>query len=200
MDPTGLGLAGTTGALLFLGIAIGFVLAVVVVLKVAAEKVEFRARMEGALLWVPGWGPAFLAFAVMRFAVALKMCAEAGLRMEKTLHYCFRATANTAFQSGEARAVAVVKRGGELYEALKASGAPFPAEFQEMILTGEETGNVSEVMDRVAARMQEDAERKLKMAAQFTGYAIYGLVALMIVFFIFRIAGMYFAVLNAAGG
>jgi type II secretory pathway component PulF len=200
MDPTGLGLTGTTGAMLFLGIALGFVLAVVVVLKVAAEKVEFRARMEGALLWVPGWGPAVLAFAVMRFAVALKMCAEAGLRMEKTLHYCFRATANTAFQAGESRAVAVVKRGGELHEALKASGAPFPAEFKEMILTGEETGNVSEVMDRVAARMQEDAERKLKLAAQFTGYAIYGLVALMIIFFIFRIAGMYFAVLNAAGG
>lgn len=200
MDPTGLGLTGTTGALIFLGAALGFVAAVVVVLKVAAEKVEFRARMEGMLLWVPGWGPAFLAFAVMRFAVALKMCAEAGLRMEKTLHYCFRATANTAFTAGEARAVAVVKRGGELYEALKASGAPFPAEFQEMILTGEETGNVSEVMDRVAARMQEDAERKLKLAAQFTGYAIYGLVAMMIIYFIFRIASIYLGPLNAAGG
>jgi type IV pilus assembly protein PilC len=200
MDPTGLGLTGTTGALVFLGIALGFSLAVVAALKVAAEKVEFRARMEGALLWVPGWGPAFLAFAVMRFAVALKMCAEAGLRVEKTLHYCFRASANAAFMAGEARAVAVVKRGGELHAALKASGAPFPAEFQEMILTGEETGNVSEVMDRVAARMQEEAERKLKLAAQFTGYAIYGLVALMIVFFIFRIASLYIGMINAAAG
>jgi type II secretory pathway component PulF len=200
MDPTGLGLSGTTGAVAFLAVAFGFVAAVVVVMKLAAEKVQFRARLEGALLWVPGWGPALLAFAVMRFAVALKMCAEAGLRMEKTLHYCFRATANTAFQAGEARAVAVVKRGGELHAALEASGAPFPSEFREMILTGEETGNVSEVMDRVAARMQEDAERKMKLAAQFTGYAIYGLVALMIIYFIFRIAGSYIGMINAAAG
>ena len=137
------------------------------------------------LLWVPGWGPAFLAFAVLRFAVALRMCAEAGLRAEQTLHYCFRATANTAFLAGEAKAVAVVKRGGEMTDALKASGAPFPPEFREMILTGEETGNTSEVMERLAVRLREEAERKLKVAAQFTGYAIYGLVGLMIIFFIF---------------
>ena len=124
----------------------------------------------------------------MRFAVALRMCAEAGLRAEKTLHYCFRATCNSAFMRGEERAVEVVKRGGDLHEALDASGAPFPAEFREMVLTGEETGNMSEVMERLANSYREEAERKLKLAAQFTSYAIYGLVALMIIFSIFRIA------------
>ncbi len=199
MDPTGFGLTGTAGTLTFLGTAMAFVAVVVVVLKVSAENVKFRAKMEGALIRVPGWGPAFLAFAVMRFAVALRMCAEAGLRAEKTLHYCFRATANSAFQAGEARAVEVVKRGGELTEALQASGAPFPPEFRESLLMGEETGNTSEVMERLVVRLREDAERKLKLAAQFTGYAIYGAVALMIIFFIFRIAGAYMGALGAAG-
>ena len=198
MDPTGFGLTGTAGALTFLGCAAAFVITIIVILKVSAENVRFRARMEGMLLWVPGWGPAFLAFAVLRFAVALRMCAEAGLRAELTLHYCFRATANAAFQRGEARAVEVVKRGGELTDALQASGAPFPPEFRDMLEMGEETGNTSEVMERLAARLREDAERKMKLAAQFTGYAIYGLVALMIIFFIFRIAGMYIGAINAA--
>jgi type IV pilus assembly protein PilC len=200
MDPTGLGLTGAAGALTFLGCAAAFVGVIVVVLKVSAESIRFRARMEGMLLWVPGWGPALLAFAVMRFAVALRMCAEAGLRAELTLHYCFRATANAAFQQGEARAVEVVKRGGELYDALAASGAPFPPEFRDTLLMAEETGNTSEVMERLAVRLREDAERKLKIAAQFTGYAIQGLVALMIIFFIFRIAGMYIGALNGAAG
>jgi type IV pilus assembly protein PilC len=199
MDPTGFGLTGTRGALLFLGTAMAFVAAVVVVLKVSAENIRFRARMEGMLLWVPAWGPAFLAFAVMRFAVALRMCVEAGLRAEETMHYCFRATANSAFQRGEARAVEVVKRGGEMLQALQASGAPFPVEFRETLLVGEETGNTSEAMERLAVRMREDAERKLKTAAQFTGYAIYGLVALMIIFFIFRIVTVaYIDPLNSA--
>ncbi len=200
MDPTGLGLTGTAGALTFLGTAALFVVLVILVLKVSANNVRFRARMEGALLWVPGWGAAFLAFAVMRFAVALRMCTEAGLRAEKTLHYCFRATANAAFMRGEERAVEVAKRGGELYEAIKVSGAPFPPEFRETLLTGEETGNMSEVMERLANHLREDAERKLKIAAQFTSYAIYGMVALMIIFFIFRIASVYIGMVKQAAG
>lgn len=199
MDPTGLGLTGTAGALTFLGVAFAFVAVVVVVLKAAANSVRFRAKLEGGLLWVPAWGPAFLAFAVMRFAVALQMCVEAALRAEKTLHYSFRATANTRFWSCEGRAVAAIKRGGDLNDALAESGAPFPAEFREALLVGEETGNTSEVMERLANHMREDAERKLRLAAQFTSYAIYAMVAIMIIFFIFRIAMTYIGALNAAG-
>jgi type IV pilus assembly protein PilC len=55
-------------------------------------------------------------------------------------------------------------------------------------------------MERLAVRLQEDAERKMKLAAQFTGYAIYGLVALMIIFFIFRIASAYLGAVGAAAG
>jgi type IV pilus assembly protein PilC len=199
MDPLGFGLTGTAGAITFLAVAFGFVAVVVVVLKMSAESVSLRSKLEGGLLIVPGWGPAFLAFALMRFAVALRMCAEAGLRAEQTLHYCFRATSNSAFMRGEPHALDAIKRGGELTDALEASGAPFPPEFREMLMMGEETGNTSEVMERLAVRLQEDAERKLKLAAQFTGYAIYGAVALMIIFFIFRIAGAYIGALGAAG-
>jgi type II secretory pathway component PulF len=200
MDPTGLGLTGTAGALTFLGAAAALVFAVLLVLKVSADNVRFRAKLEGMLLWVPGWGPALLTFAVLRFAVALRMCTEAGLRAEKTLHYSFRATANAAFMAGEDRAVAALKRGGNLSEALAESGAPFPAEFRETLLVGEETGNMSEVMERLANNYREEAERRLKLAAQFTSYAIYGLVALMIIFFIFRIASLYIGAVNNAAG
>ncbi len=197
IDPIGFGLTGTAGALTFLMCGAAFAGGILLVLKFATENVRFRARLEGMFLNVPGWGPALLAFAVLRFAVALRMCAEAGLRAETTLHYCFRATCNSRFQSGEARAIEVVKRGGELLEAIDASRAPFPVEFRETLRVGEETGNTSETMERLANRYREDAERKMKIAAQFTGYAIYAMVALMIIFFIFRIAGVY---LTALGG
>ncbi|WP_162669172.1 type II secretion system F family protein [Gemmata massiliana] len=198
MDPTGMGLTGTQGALTFLLCGAALAGGVIFVMKMAADNVRFRAKLEGTFLNVPGWGPALLAFAVLRFAVALRMCAEAGLRAETTLHYCFRATCNSRFQSGEARAVEVAKHGGELVEALDESRAPFPREFRETLVTGEETGNMSEVMERLADRYREDAERKMKTAAQVTGYAIYAMVSLMIIFFIFRIASVYLGALNGA--
>jgi type II secretory pathway component PulF len=199
-DPTGLGLTGTTGALIFLTVGLGFFGAIVFGVSYAQNNVKWRAKMEAKLLIVPVWGPAMLAFALQRFAVALRMCAEAGLRAEKTMQYCFRATCNAAFTRGEAWAVATVKKGREISEALTASGAPFPDEFREMILMGEETGNMSEVMERLARKYREEAERKLKAAAQFTGYCVYAMVGIAIIIAIFKIASIYLGALDSAGG
>jgi type IV pilus assembly protein PilC len=199
-DPTGLGFTGTTGALLFIGIAFGFVGAILVAVKYAANNVKWRAKMEGMLLVVPSWGPAMLSFALQRFAVALRMCIEAGLPAERTVGFSFRATSNSAFTKGEDRAVEVVKRGGEIGDALDASGAPFPDEFRDMIRMGDETGNMPEVMERLAKRYREEAERRLRSAAQLTSWCIYGLVAIMIIIAIFKIASIYMGALGNAGG
>jgi len=197
-DPTGLGFTGTTGAILFMGIGFGFLGAIIFGVNLARNNVKWRAKLEGKLLMVPVWGPAMLSFALQRFAVALRMCSEAGLRAEKTLQYCFRATCNSSFLSGEERAVAVVKKGREIGQALEASGAPFPDEFREMILMGEETGNMSEVMERLSLKYREEAERRLKTAAEMTGYCVYGMVAIAIIIAIFKIASIYLGALDDA--
>src|SRR4029078_11077968 len=98
-DPTGLGFTGTAGALTFMFIAFGTVGAVLLFIKSCASNVKWRAKMEGMLMAMPGWGQALLALALQRFCVALRMCVEAGLRAEKTIPYSFRATSNSAFYS-----------------------------------------------------------------------------------------------------
>ena len=199
-DPTGLGFTGTGGAIMFMVIAFGLVGGLLFAMKLSANNVKWRAKMEGMMMVLPGWGPALLALAIQRFCVALRMCVEAGLRAEKTIHYCFRATSNSSFASREDRALEVVKRGGEIGEALVASGAPFPEEFRESVIMGDETGNMSEIMERLAQRYREEAERRLRSAAQYTSWAIYGLVALMIIIAIFKIASIYLGMLGGAAG
>jgi type IV pilus assembly protein PilC len=198
VDPLGLGLTGTAGAITFLVVSFGIVGAILLGLKLASNSVRWRAKLEGMLMILPGWGPALLTFALQRFCVALRMCSEAGLRAEKTLYYCFRATSNSAFTSCADRAIEVVKRGDEISEALLTCRAPFPDEFREMIVMGEETGNMSEVMERLSERYREESERRLKSAAQMTSYCIYGLVALLIIIAIFKIASIYIGAIGAA--
>jgi len=188
MDPLGLGLTGTSGAILFLVIAFGFVGALLFFFKLSANNVQWRARIEGSLLWVPAWGPAFLSFAMHRFCIALRMTHEAAMRAEKVLHYSFRATGNSAFLRGEERAIAVAKKGAEINEAIAASGAPFPEEFLHTVEVAEASGEMSEVMERVAKNHLQEAQRQLKMAAQITSWAIYGLVATLMIIAIFSIA------------
>ena len=188
MDPTGLGITGVWGALLFMIVPFGIVGGILLMFKLSADSVQLRAKMEGAMLWLPAWGPALLNFALHRFCIALRMTTEAAMRGEKVMHYSFRATANNAFMRGEDRAVEVAKKGGEVHEALEASGAPFPEEFRHMVVVAEESGEMSEVMERLAKNYHEEGSRRLKTAAQYTGWALYGLVAIIIIFFIFSIA------------
>ena len=188
LDPLGIGLTGTWGALIFIAVPFGLAGGLLLLLKYSANNVQLRARMEGAILWVPAWGPALLNFAMHRFCIALRMTTEAAMRAEMVMHYSFRATANAAFMRGEERAVAVAKKGAEVHEALVASGAPFPSDFKDMVVVAEEAGEMSEVMERLAKNYHEEGSRRLKEAAQYTGWAIGGLVALLIIFAIFRIA------------
>jgi type IV pilus assembly protein PilC len=197
-DPTGLGFTGAKGAITFMAIAFGFVGGIIFLVSVAKNNTRWREWLEGIMLIVPVWGPALRVFAIQRFAVALRMCTEAGLRPNKTLHYSFRATANAMFTRGEAAAVEVVKRGGEITKALMASGAPFTIEFREMVQMGEETGNLTEVMERVARNLREEGERRLRTAAQMTGWAIYLLVAIMIIIAIFKLASIYLGAIDGA--
>jgi type IV pilus assembly protein PilC len=192
------GLSGTGGAVTFLLLGFGFLGGLLFLMKLSADSVSLRSRMEGMCLILPAWGPALLMFALHRFCVALRMTTEAGLRAERVLQYSFRATANSAFQRRADAAIAVVKRGGEIHEALEASGAPFPDDFRDAILVAEESGQMSEVTERLADNYREEAERRLRQAAQFTSYAVYGLVGMMIVIAIFSIASIYLGMLGAA--
>ena len=164
-DPTGLGLTGTAGALTFMFTAFGIVGGILFALKLTANNVKWRARMEGILMALPGWGGASWPWRC-RLLRGAPHVHRGRSRAEKTVHYCFRATSNSAFASREDRAIAIVKKGRELTEALLASGTPFPEEFRESVMVGEETGNLAEVMERLANRYREEAERRLKSTAQ----------------------------------
>ena len=195
-DVLGLGLTGTTGAVLFLAVMAAIGVGCVLLYRQVANNVAQRAKIEAFALMVPGWGPAVLAFALHRFAVALRITHEAGLPAERVVGFALRATANAAFTTREPAIVAKVKRGGEITPALAQSGAPFPEEFVASLGLAEETGQITEVLERVAESSREDGIRKLKLATQLTGYAIYALVGLMIVIAIFRIASIYLAMLG----
>ena len=187
MDPLGLGLTGTGGALTFLVVAFGTVGGLVLAVRAVLNSLKWKSRLEGMMLIVPAWGGALKCFAIHRFLIALRMTHEAGLRAEKALHYGFRATANSVFMNGEDRAVAVVKKGGAIYDALEASGAPFPDEVRDSILGAEEAGMMTEVCERLAENYREDGSRKLKEAAQCTSWGLYALGAMFIIIAIFTI-------------
>jgi type IV pilus assembly protein PilC len=196
--PVGMGLTGAKGAIAFLlGVAtfLGIIYGTYLLITRGLKK---RAAFESFLLRLPAIGPCVEAFAMGRFCIALRMTLETGMSTPEALQQSLRATGNAAFTSAEDRVMAVVKSGGEIHEALRTCSA-FPEEFIEIIAVAEVSGQIPEVMIRQGEYYREEASRRLKTLTKVASFAVWALVAVMMIIAIFRIASIYLNAANAAG-
>jgi type II secretory pathway component PulF len=188
-DPLGLGLLGPGGAMAVLAVGVLTAVAAVVGFLIVRENEGLRGKLEAVALAVPGVGACFRAFALHRFSTALFMTGEAGLRMDKGLRLAFRATANEAYLGRAESAVAAVKAGETVHEALEPGrGRLFPDEFLDSVQVGETTGRLPEVMHQQAGVYREESARKMKVLTGLLAGLVYLGVGLMVVGMIFRIA------------
>jgi hypothetical protein len=69
-----------------------------------------------------------------------------------------------------------------------------------MIAVGEATGTTSEVLDRLAGQLDDEAREGFEAAARGAGFLVWAAVAGLIIVIVFRIFSSYLgAIQNAAG-
>jgi type IV pilus assembly protein PilC len=194
-DPLGLGLLGTEGALIFLGIVFGTLGAGAAVFVIARRKIK-GGQVDSFLLGLPAIGPCMRALALARFCLAYSLTSEAGMVVHRALRLSMRATGNTAFVAGSGKAEEAVRAGEEVTRALACTHL-FPEEFLHIVAVGEESGQIPESLRKQAEHYDEEAGRRLATLASLTSWATWLLVAIVIILAIFRIAMSY---INAIGG
>ena len=87
--------------------------------------------------------------------------------------------------------------GDSLTVALADTGL-FPEDFIEMVHVGETSGTVPEQLQRLSPRFREQAERSLRVLCNAIAWAVWGVVATFIVFFVFRFFMWYVDQINSA--
>jgi type IV pilus assembly protein PilC len=190
IDPLGLGLTGPRGAMIILGSAAGLATFIVTGYIVASRVLRQKSILDGILLRVPALGPSLRALAMTRFCLALKLTTETGMSITEALKLSLRATGNGAFEGMTKLIVSEVGRGTELSQALAYSRL-FPIEFLNIMEVAEESGQVTEVMRRQADYYDEEAGRRLAALASTTAYCVWGAIAALMTWTIFRIFMMY---------
>ncbi|MFO0847448.1 MAG: type II secretion system F family protein [Gemmataceae bacterium] len=188
-DPLGLGLASTSGAFAFLLVMTLFTVAMVWGFYICRENEGLRSKAEAFVLKIPVLGTCFRTFALQRFALAMYMTFEAGLRADKALLLAFRATANDAYRNSAERVAKQVRGGSDVHSSLAGCGRHlFPDDFLDAVQVGEVSGQLTEVMRKQSDRYRDEATRQLKTLTSFAGGAVYALVGLMLVVLIFKMA------------
>ena len=195
-DPLGLGLVGPTGALIWLFLSCGSVATLVFIVRTVVTSDDLRSQAEAHALTFPGLRGCVQALALSRFATAYAMTTHAGMRADKGISFALRAAANRAYSRFAPDAGKQLRAGRKVAETLGAAPPGlFPDNFLDTVETGETTGRIAEVMEREASHYQQEAARRTKILAGLAGVAVYGMVALLVIVLIFRIAmsigGMY---------
>lgn len=185
LDPLGIGLTGTGGAVIFLTLAFGSI-AGLVAIYVMAGRLRGRAALDRFLLRLPAVGPCLYAMALSRFCLALRVTFETSLPVADALRLALRATDNGAFRDEIDAVRKGVRAGKGVADTLSRTGL-FDAEFQTVLYTAEEAGSMPEVMRRQAKYYEELASHRLTLLMRAAGFAIWACVAILIVIAIYRI-------------
>src|SRR5207249_2656896 len=148
-----------------------------------------------AMLMVPFIGPCLSAFALGRLALALRLTLDSELDIARAARLSLEATGNQAFTVEADRVVKTVKGGDKLAVAF-APLRVLPDEFKNVIIIGEENGNLPEVLERHAQELGEEAGRRLTALTKALGFLLWVMYAGFMIFLIFSIANIYLGMIG----
>jgi type II secretory pathway component PulF len=186
IDPLGLGLVGTRGAITFLAVTVGTALGLVLFFRLLQWLLRGTAVVERLLLCLPVIGSCLRAMAMARFCVALRLMLETNLSVVRMFRLAFQATDNAAFIAATPRVEASLRRGNGMGAAME-SAAMFDGRFLAAMHVAEESGRLPEELLHQAEQYDEEARRRLILINKIASWLVWGLVAVFIAATIFRI-------------
>jgi general secretion pathway protein F len=126
---------------------------------VALKQTELRLRFDAAWLQLPLIGRLARGYNAARFASTLAMLATAGVPILKALQAAADTLSNTALKRDAQEALVLVREGAPLASAL-AQHKRFPRLLVMFARLGEQTGTLPTMLQRAAAQLSEDVQRR----------------------------------------
>jgi general secretion pathway protein F len=126
---------------------------------VALKQADVRLRFDAAWLQLPLIGRLARGYNTARFASTLAMLATAGVPILKALQAAADTLSNTALQRDAQDALVLVREGAPLASAL-AQHPRFPRLLVMFARLGEQTGTLPTMLQRAAAQLSEDVQRR----------------------------------------
>lgn len=197
VDILGFGLIGNSGLAVYLA----------VLALVAAVMLGFIRAVSRGMLWtwplqlaamrVPMLGDVLQTLALSRLAWSLHLTLDTGMELRRALKLSLRSTQNAHFLRHATTIDKAVSRGESLHEAFLATDA-FPLDFLDALQTGEQSGKVVETMGLLSRQYQERAQAATRVLTMLAGFAVWCVIATLIVLLIFRVFSFYLGAINDA--
>jgi len=198
VDPLGFGLMGNDGLAKYAAFVVIVGITLALVIRAVSRGMLWTRPLQRFVLLIPKIGPALQTIALARLAWVMSQTMNTSMEVRRALKLSLRSTRNARYIDRIERIDAQIAAGNSIYEAFCEAGG-FPADFLESIHVGEKSGNLVESMAHVSELYQDQARAALSVLSTVAGFAVWLVVAAIIVSLIFRLAFFYLGVLNGAG-
>jgi type IV pilus assembly protein PilC len=197
IDLIGFGLRGGSGLLVYVAV-IGFIAAgVFLVYRATVRGALWVAPIQRFLMQLPKLGTALETFSLARLTWAMHVTLNTGMDTRRALALSLASTRNVLYTQHTDRVLRSIRSGQDIHSTLSETGA-FPYAFLNAVEVGEESGTLAETMANMSNLYQEEARMAMRVIAAVMGFVVFLVVAVIIIFFIFRIASAYIGILNEA--
>lgn len=139
------------------GVAI-LILLLLVARRELSRSVRFRRLVHRLTLRLPLFGDMLKRVNLAIASRTIGMLAHAGVSIDEGLVLAGQVTNNLLYQEAIQRSVPFVKRGVRLSDVFRGQPQLFLSLFQKMVATGEQSGNLDEMFEHIAAYYDEDVE------------------------------------------
>jgi type II secretory pathway component PulF len=196
-DILGWGLIGGEGLMIYLMIVGGIVAGIALVIRAIRRGLIWTRPIQRLLIKLPGLGAPIETLALAQFSWTMYVTLEAGMDLLKALPLCLRSTGNAHYTDRITDIVQDIRSGSEITHALADTKA-FPRTFLDSMHVGEESGKLPETLAILSEQYQDQAKRAMTAMTVIGGFLIWGLVAMIIIAMIFRLASFYLGTINSA--
>jgi type II secretory pathway component PulF len=138
-----------------------------------------REGYERFKMGVPGLGKVIKQFALAKFGHAFGAMYAGGMPLQTAIRVAGNASGSKMVARATRRALIATERGAPISQAFRETGV-FPNLVVDMLHTGEQTGNVDQMMEKVAEYLEGEAETKAHMYSHIFATAIYLTVAILV--------------------
>jgi len=138
---------------------LGVFVAAFVGFRTALRSPSFRLSWHRRMLGFPVVGRLIRGLNTARFASTLGILTSSGVPLIRALEAGARTLTNEAMRLNVQDAILRVREGASLARALKAGGQ-FPPLMIHMIASGEATGELPQMLERIAATLSQETERR----------------------------------------
>jgi type II secretory pathway component PulF len=189
-DILGWGLKGTAGLAVYL-LVVGAIAAGVFALVQAARRgALWWGPIQRVLIGLPVLGTALKTLALSRVSWTLHLALDCGMEVRRAIRLALLHSGNVRFADAAEPMTAVISQGRPIHEAMRAADV-FPVAYIDAVTVGEESGRLVETLAILSRQQHEEARSALAVLTKLAGFAVWLLVASLLITMIFRLAGFY---------